>query len=342
MTFFDQVQEVRDLTEQANQIVPADPIYDAEIIDGVDLFEDVENPLYGVDLPGKKRGRYHFPPPPGEPDPGGNGWMRMTNLVSAFSDQKALQEWLTWKAFEGLRAHDVIFDEWMAENLAPLSDQERRQLANEYADKARAAARADEGARRGTARHTMAEHYFNTGERTGTSAMRRQMESFLEALDRADLQVLECERYVWHPAASGTMGKLDFRIMCRRTGQIGIGDLKTQGRFWTYQEVSGQLYGYDSAPWQWDGPLDTRGKWVNYELTDPSSRLLGRPGTRLAGKPIAIVAHMPQAPGPGQLPVTLKQIPMAYGARVLACAEQNVLLRAEGRSVKFPVEDFPA
>lgn len=322
-----------------SELTPAEPIYDGELID--DLFEDAENPLYGVDLPGRKRGRYHFPPPPGEPDPGGNGWMRMTNLVSAFSDQKALQEWLTWKAFEGLRAHDVIFDEWMAEHLDPLPPEKRRELANAYADKARAAARADEGARRGTARHVMTETYLNTGVVTGTTAMRRQLDSFLEALDRADLEVLECEQYVWHPAAGGTMGKLDFRIMCRRTGQIGIGDLKTQGKFWTYQEVSGQLYGYDSAPWQWNGPLDTRGRWVR-PLHGSAGALLGRPGTALAGQPIAIVAHMPQAPGPGQLPVTLKQIPMAYGARVLACAEQNVLLRAEGRSAKFPVQDFPA
>lgn len=304
-----------------------------------DLFDTVAE-VYGVDLPGKKKGRYHFPPPPGVPDPGGNGWMRTTNLVSAFSDQKALQLWLEWKAFEGLRAHEVIFDEWMAERLDHLDDAGRRDLACLYAEKAREAAKADEARRRGTARHTMMETYLQTGERTGTRSMRAQLDSALEALDRADLEVLESEVFIWHPAAGGTMGKLDARVMCRRTGQIGILDWKTQARFWTYQEVCGQLYCYTSAPWQWDGPCSPEGRWQ--AVSDQWRGLLGRPGTLLAGKPVALVAHMPQAPGPGQLPVTLKQIPLEYGRDVLECAERNVLLRAQGRSAKFPVEDFPA
>lgn len=308
-----------------------------------DLF-DTPGEIYGVDLPGRRKGRYIFPPPPGVPDPGGNGWMRTTNLVSAFSDQKALQIWDIWKIFMGLRHHDVIFDEWMAESLSTLTEEEQKALANIYAEKAREAAKADEGRRRGTARHTMMDTYLQTGERTGTAAMQRQLDSALEALDRADLEVVQSEFYVWHPAAGGTMGKSDARVMCRRTGQLGILDWKTQARFWTYQEISGQLYVYDSAPWQWDGPLDTRGKWVETggDRPDGHRRLLGRPGTELAGRPVALFAHMPQAPGPGQLPVTIKQIPLEYGAEVLACAERNVLLRALGKSAKFPVEDFPA
>lgn len=310
-----------------------------------DLFDNATE-IYGVNLPGKVRGRYHFPPPPGQ-QPNPRGWMRTTNLVSAFSDQKALQLWLQWKTFEGLRAHEVIFDEWMAERLDHLTDQQRSTLADEYAEKARTAARADEGARRGTARHTMMEAYLNTGERTGTRSMQAQLDSALEALDRADLEVLESEFALWHPAAGGTMGKADARVMCRRTGQIGISDWKTQARFWTYQEICGQLYVYDSAPWQWFGPWSPEGRWVPAVGATGTGgpyahTLLGRPGTELAGRRVALFAHMPQAPGPGQLPVTIKQIPLEYGAEVLACAERNVLLRAMGRSAKFPVEDFPA
>lgn len=269
----------------------------------------------------------------------------MTNLVSAFSDQERLQLWLTWKAFEGLRAHDVIFDEWMAEPLSHLTDKERSALANEYAEKARQAAKADESARRGTARHRMTEVWATTGERTGTRSMRAQLDSYAEALEKADLEILESEITVWHPAAGGTMGRADARVICRRTGQVGILDLKTQARFWTWQEICGQLYGYDSAPWTWHGPHDINGEWVTSEWTvqgfEPPGLLVGRPGTELAGRRIALVAHMPQAPGPGQLPVTLKQVPLDYGREVLECAARNVELRSRGRSVKLPVEDFP-
>lgn len=303
-----------------------------------DLFDNspADSEMYGV-----RRGRYHYPPPSGvQPNP--RGWMRMSNLASAFSDQERLQLWLTWKVFEGLRAHDVIFDEWMAEPLESMTPEARRDLANEYAEKARAAARADEAARRGTARHKMVEVYETTGERTGTRSMRAQLDSWIEVLDKADLEVQESEITVWHPIAGGTMGRADARVMCRRTGQMGILDLKTQGRFWTFQEICGQLYGYASAPWEWVGPHDVNGYW---EHVGPQNTLLGRPDTLLAGKPIALVAHMPQAPGPGQLPVTLKQIPMDYGRDVLECAARNVELRSLGKSTnptRMPVEDFPA
>jgi hypothetical protein len=310
-----------------------------EILDD-DLFDSAEpEPIYGVDIPGRRRGRYIFPAPPGYPDPARTDWMRMTNLVGAFSDQKALQRWLDWKTFEGLREHEIIFDEWMAEPLNALDESHRMDLACEYAEIARQAARADEGARRGTARHQMMDTYFTTGEVTGTRAMRAQLASLREALDRAGLDVLETERHVWHPAAGGTVGRLDLRVMCRRTGQAGITDLKTQARFWTLMEISGQLYGYESADWQWEGPLDARGRWVRPPVVD---RLLGRPGTALEGRPVAIVAHMPQEPGPDQLPVRLLQVPLDYGRRVLELAEQVVELRSAGRSASFPFEDFPA
>lgn len=264
----------------------------------------------------------------------------MTNLASAFSDQERLQKWLTWKMMIGLRDHEIIFDEWMAERLSHLTEQQERDLANEYAERARRAARSDHAARRGTARHEMMDTYFSHGERTGTRSMQAQLDSLIEQLDRLDLEVLETEFYVWHPLAGGTMGKSDARVMCRRTGQIGILDLKTQRSFWTWQEICGQLYGYDSARWQWCGPLTPDGAWGPAS----SNTLLGRPATALAGKRVALVAHMPQAPGPDQLPVTIKQIPLDYGREVLECAARNVELRSRGRSTsmaRMPVQDFP-
>jgi hypothetical protein len=287
-----------------------------------DLFEPAEaEPMYGV-----RAGRYRFPAPPGET---GNSWMRMTNLVSAFSDQERLQLWLEWKAFMGLRAADgVLFDEWMAERLDHLDDKAQKELANRYAEKARTMANADAGARRGTAQHKVMDTYLSHGEVVGTRAMRRWLDKAMTAVDAAGLDVVDSEFRVWHPAADGTMGTSDLKVLCRRTGQLGILDWKTQARFWTWQEIAGQLYGYDSAPWVWRGPADDRGRWA----TPEGNTLLGHPQGKFAGKRVALVIHMPQNPELDERPAELHEVDLAYGRSVLVCAEMNVKLRSVGRS----------
>lgn len=290
-----------------------------------DLFEPAfAKPLYGV-----ANGRYQFPPPPGQPE-NPRGWMRMTNLASAFSDQKALHDWLDRKLLEGMRVGEgLLVDEWLSTAYETLEESDQKAIAKEWAERFRVAAKSDAGARRGTARHAMMENWYRHNVRTGTRPMLAQLDSALEALDAHDLEILDIEFYVWHPLAGGAMGKSDARVMCRKTGQMGILDWKTQASFWSWQEVAGQLYGYHSAPWRWEGPPDDRGQWAP---ASPLS-LVGRPGTEFAGKPIALVAHMPQHPGPGQLPVTIKEVDLAYGRQVLECAARNVELRSIGRSV---------
>jgi hypothetical protein len=282
--------------------------------------------VYGLD---EQAGKYKYPPPPGIEIPKGwRGWMRMTNLAGAFSDQKALQDWLEWKELMGLRAADgLIFDEWMAEDVDRLSEKDQKALASAYAERARHAAHADAAARRGTARHKMMDTYLKTGYETGTRSMQAQRMSAMKALDEAGLDVLDSEFRIWHPLAGGTMGTSDVKVMCRATGQTGIVDWKTQKRFYTWQNTAGQLYGYDSAPWIWRGPDTPEGRW---ERQEPNT-LLGT-SERLKGKRVALIAHMPQAPGPDQLPVTIQEVDLEYGKDVLVVAARNVELRSIGRS----------
>jgi len=282
--------------------------------------------VYGLDA---QAGKYKYPPPPGiVPPKGHRGWMRMTNLAGAFSDQKALQDWLTWKDFMGLRTSDgLIFDEWMAEPVESMDPDDQKALAKQYAERARQAAGADAAARRGTARHNMMDTYYTTGYETGTRSMRAQLASAREALAVAGFEMIETEFLVWNPLAGGVMGRSDGKVLCQRTGQVGIIDWKTQARFFTWQNVNGQLYGYDSAPWIWRGPDTDEGHW---ERQEPNT-LLGT-SERLFGRRVALVAHMPQAPGPGQLPVTLIEVDLEYGHDVLVTAARNVELRSIGRS----------
>lgn len=303
-----------------------------------DLFDNAPPPPeYGV-----KAGRYRFPPPPGE-KPNPRGWMRMSNLAGAFSDQRALQLWLERMTLLGLLAHDgTVFDE-----LAAVPDHLLTpELLEEFGEKARLAAGAEGGARRGTARHRVLEHYLDTGQIGGHRRMRLQMEQLLEEMEKHELDFIPgwSERLVWHPIAGGTMGRMDARVTCRRTGQVGVFDLKTQRRFWTYQEICGQQAGYDSAPWVWEGPEDRNGRWMPYQFTTEDwlvrgpwdgtaqdaqrNTLIGRPGGMCEGRRVALLAHMPSDGGR----VQIHEVDVEYGREVLRVAAANVELRSRGKS----------
>ena len=109
-------------------------------------------------------------------------------------------------------------------------------------------------------------------------------------------------------------------------GRRGILDLKTQRRFWTYQEIAGQQCGYDSASWVWEGPEDQRGRWVPKPVEE--NTLMGRPGGMCEGKRVAILAHMPSDGGK----VQLHEVDLEYGAKVLEVASWVVALRSRGKS----------
>jgi len=273
---------------------------------------------------------YRFPPPPGVEVPKGwRGWTRATNLVGAFSDQRKLQLWMERMTLLGLLENEgTIFDELAAMAEDDLSES----VLSFMAEKARNAVGADSGSRRGTARHTMLEGYLYTGRVNGHRRMKLQMESLLEAMEDNELDFLPgwSERRIWHPAGQGTMGTMDTRVMCRKTGQVGIMDLKTQARFWTYQEICGQQELYDSAPWVWEGPPDDSGRWV----ANAPNNLMGHPDGWLAGKRVALLAHMPQSLDPAvQLPVQIHEVDLEYGREVVAMAAGIRELRSRGKSV---------
>lgn len=275
---------------------------------------------------------YRFPPPPGIQVPKyWRGWTRTTNLVGAFSDQERLQLWLERQTLLGLLANEgTIFDELASADAYAEGGLSDEQL-NTFADKARQAVGADTAARRGTARHAVFEGYQNTGRIQAHRRIRLQMESLVEALELNDLDLVPdwSERKIWHPAGGGVMGTMDARVMCRRTGAVGVLDLKTQARFWTYQEICGQQEIYSSAPWAWEGPYDTSGGWV----PNPANDLRGHPDGALAGRRVALLAHMPQEPGEGQLPVEIHEVDLEYGAQVIEQAAKIRELRSIGKSV---------
>jgi hypothetical protein len=293
----------------------------------LDLFDDAPATTYGLD---KALGKYRFPPPPGVTTKQST-WMRATNLVGAFSDQRALQLWLELKYTLGLLANDgVLFDELAVSGVEEMEPAVQREWVKDFAQKARSVVGGDAGARKGTARHDMLDHYISTGERRGHGRMGLQLESLLEALDRHELDIIpgSQEVHLWHPANGGTVGRRDCLVMCRRTGQVGLLDLKTQERFWTYQEHAGQQAVYHDAPWKWNEGMQA---WVPNDTFVFGRVLLGRPGGVDPGQPVALLAHMPSK---GEaLPVEIHELSIGYGREVVECAVRNVQLRSIGRSV---------
>ena len=230
----------------------------------------------------------------------------------------------------GLLANDgVLFDELAVSGVEQMEPAAQREYLETTAKSARSVVGGDSGARKGTARHDMLDHYISTGERRGHGRMGLQLESLLAALERHELDIIpgSQEVHLWHPANGGTVGRRDCLVMCRRTGQVGLLDLKTQEKFWTYQEHAGQQAVYHDAPWRWDEQAQA---WVKNE-TFQAYTLLGRPGGVDPGKPVALLAHMPSK---GEaLPVELHELSIGYGRRVVELAVQVTELRSIGKSV---------
>lgn len=288
--------------------------------------EPEERATYAV-----RQGRYQFPDPPGYTRAKGQrGFMRMTNLAAAFSDQIRLQHWRERMILLGMRADEgLLFDELAAQGLENMDHDDAKAWLEGHADKAASRAGADAGSRRGTARHIMLQTWLETGVITGHRTMRLQLESLMEALAAHYLEPMPgwSERKVCNPKYDA-MGTLDMGVSCQLTGQIGILDLKTARQFWSFQEAAGQQEGYDSAQWVWEGPYDARGRWT----VPPVWNLTGARGGDFEGRRVALLAHMPQEPGPNQLPVEIYEVALDYGAEVMEHALRNVRLRSIGSS----------
>lgn len=289
-----------------------------------DLFDEPAR-QWGLD---KALGKYRFP----HPETGKAGtWTRATNLVGAFSDQRALQLWLERMTLLGLLSNDgVLYDELAVSGVETMDKAEQDEYLKDFAGKARSVVGGDTGARKGTARHDMLEHYISTGERRGHRRMALQLDSLLEALERHELDIIPGteETHLWHPANGGTVGRRDCLVMCRRTGYITVLDLKTQEKFWTYQEHAGQQALYFDAPWKWNEGMSV---WVPNDTFVSYKPLLGRIGGVAPGQPVALLAHMPSK---GEaLPVEIHELSIGYGRQVIDAAVVNMQLRSVGKSV---------
>jgi hypothetical protein len=218
-------------------------------------------------------GKYHMPLLPGEEGTkSGGDWVpygltRMTNLVGAFVESKALGIWQLEQTLFGLVMQPSLYGELslavhkaLAEgvDLSRMKDfpEFRKLISGTWKDedtciagRARHAAGANEARQAGINQHDAWEQRAKTGSLFGTPEMQEQVLAVEKLLDEAGLERVPgySERTIRNTELRAA-GRFDDILSERSTGRLLMADLKTKRKkFFTWQEVDAQLAGYAYA-----------------------------------------------------------------------------------------------
>jgi hypothetical protein len=293
-------------------------------------------------------GRYHMPLLPGEQGPkDGSPWVsrglqRMTNLVGAAEDTRALSVWEQAVMLIGLAQSPELYEELVvllaeydgvdAVNLKKEHPDLKQILAGavfdqpaseaSFAGRAKAVARGNAAATMGTVRHAAWEHFCETGNLIGTPAVRESTMRTAALLAEAGLQVVPgLQERVVRNVALGAVGKFDNVLLEVATGRLVMADLKTKvNPFFSRMALDAQLAGY------------ARAEWMLAEKDDPWAR--DEEGAYVMG-PVhyvdqteAVVMHVPSDGSPA----TLERCDLEYGWRVCLNAKEAIELRTIGKA----------
>lgn len=296
-------------------------------LDHMDPFATLSTLGGGDDDPfGIRGGRYRLPDLAKGVDgklitgdgPRKGGWQRVTNLVKAIADARALDLWHQRQIIAGLVLRPDIYDLACAtlsgQDLTNPSGTLRAEL-EQIAQKALSAAGSDVGANLGTAFHGFAEaqdlgmpHYarkrWEGRLQNYGSGMRAHRLEVVPGMTERRIVVL---RY-------GVAGTLDRVLNDLESGVLRIGDLKTQKRFWTWLEISAQLAAYQMADAMWD---ERDLCYVQFP--------------RVADD-YAVVAWIPQIHPEREDQVDFFDVDLSFGRDVLEVSFRANELRSEARS----------
>jgi hypothetical protein len=281
--------------------------------------------------------RYHMPLLPGEQGTkSGGDWIpggitRMTNLVGAFEDTRALNVWEQAMALIGVAlspslsyeleeiVRQALRDEVVFERLReyPTLRQALAGLPGDSGEsivgRAKELAGAHNAARRGTEQHAVWE-----GSEPGTERQQELVEITERLLRDAGLRrVAGLRERTVRNVVLRAAGKFDDILEEVSTGRLLIADLKTKEReFYSFMAVDAQLAGYAYAEWM------IRADRTGYE---PGPWRLGVDLTE------GVIMHTP-AIGDGA--PRLERVDLVEGWEVAQLARQVVDKRAHGKSVE--------
>lgn len=187
-----------------------------------------------------------------ESGPKKGGYQRVTTLVKAIGDARALDLWHQRKLLYGLVIRPDLYD-LVCATVATTPEEMLKGELEKLASRILLAAAADEGANLGTAFHGFTEaqdlgliHY----------ARKRWHGKLLNYQDGLAAQGLSAQpEYVERKVVIlryNLAGTLDRLLLDLVTGCLRVGDLKSQKTFWTWLEIAAQLAAYQMADAMWD------------------------------------------------------------------------------------------
>lgn len=291
-------------------------------------------------------GRYRLPNRDGTHHKG--GWQRVSNLVGAYSDQFALRLWELEQMAMGVKGDYALYRELMDTDLLVMDKDTRKRWVEDFTERCKKVAGGAEGSVFGINRHTLVEDH-HAGLPTGfsNSGSRRHLSLYASALVRNRLMALpgmqERRIMVERLGVVGTFDNiledLDTRheitalgaeVQEYTQGDLFIGDLKTQKKFWTFLEIAAQLACYANADAMWD-PVAER--WV--EMPKVSLKL-GKVLWMPRVPPCALGCIKTCEHPPGEPRVDVYNVDIEKGWKTAQRAYEVVQDRAEAKGKSAP------
>lgn len=266
-------------------------------------------------------GRYRLPNRDGTHHKG--GWMRTTNLVGAFSDQRQLQQWEMRTTLAGLAVAPYLYKEIQAivseVGTDPAAIKEDQERLLDVAERAKDVAGGGRGREWGNRMHALVEADHRDLPYVASDLESTLLRLYREALAEARLTALpDMQERILLNEAVGTVGTADNFVECGVTNLVHIADLKTQKRFWSWLEIEAQLATYANADAMWD---TDRGEWTDipYEVDRTRGAVVWCPEPR------------------GEPTVQVRRVDLERGWRTAKLAHHIVGLRSEAKSARQEV-----
>lgn len=180
------------------------------------------------------------------------GWQRVTTLVKAIGDARALDLWHQRMLVMGFVKRPDLYDLACA-TVATTPESELREAMEKISAKVLAAVGADEGANLGTAFHGFTEAQDLGMMHYARRVWHGKLANYRSGLDAQGLLVehhyIERKVVVLEYGLAGTLDRILYDTV---NAVHRIGDLKSQKKFWTWLEIAAQLAAYTMADAMWD------------------------------------------------------------------------------------------
>lgn len=277
-------------------------------------------------------GRYRLPDltvgPNGElvtgDGPRKGGWQRVTTMVKAIGDARALDLWHQRLLIMAMVKRPDLYDLACA-TVATTPEEGMREALESLAGKLLAAVGADEGGNLGTAFHGFTEAQDLGMMHYARRKWHGKLRNYSEGLATQGLKVLP--EYVERRVVVlkyGLAGQLDRGLENMVSGELLIGDLKSQKAFWTWLEISAQLAAYAMADAMWDR---ARRCYVDMPPVSQAEAVV-------AWMPVAHPDSLDGLGGPGaEDTVDFFRVDLEKGRTALELCHQVDRMRSEAKSV---------